>query len=59
MFDSLVKKQPNTIECDSENPHLNAILKINMSDPIVPYLRIPRKSEHPPDVLLASGYTSK
>ncbi|XP_031554411.1 uncharacterized protein LOC116291382 [Actinia tenebrosa] len=57
MFNTLVKKQPERIECDHENPHLNVILKINISDPVTQYLRIPKKNERPPDVVLASGFT--
>ena len=51
--------EPDKIQCQEEKHALNAILKINASDPSSGPLRIPKQNERPADVKLASGYTSK
>ncbi|KAL9971353.1 hypothetical protein ACROYT_G023866 [Oculina patagonica] len=57
MFDKLVQDEPDRIQCQEEKHALNAILKINASDPSSGPLRIPKRNERPADVKLASGYT--
>ncbi|KAJ7393544.1 hypothetical protein OS493_006528 [Desmophyllum pertusum] len=57
LFDKLVQNEPDKIQCQVENQALNAILKINASDPSSGPLRIPKQNEKPADVKLASGYT--
>jgi len=54
-----VQGEPDKIQCQEEKHALNAILKINASDPSSGPLRIPRQNERPADIKLASGYTSK
>lgn len=59
LFDKLVGDEPDRIQCPEEKLALNDILKINTSDPSSGPLRIPKQNERPPDVVLASGYTSE
>ena len=59
LFDKLVKNKPDKIQCQEEKHALNAILKINASDPSSGPLRLPKQNERPTDIKLASGYTSK
>ena len=59
MFDKLVKDEPDRIDCQEEKRVLNAVLKINTSDPSSEPLRIPKQNTRPEDITLASGYKSK
>lgn len=59
LFDKLVKDEPDKIQCQEEKHALNAVLKINVSDPSSGPLRIPKQNNRPEDIILASGYKSK
>ena len=59
LFDKLVKDEPDKIQCQEEKHALNAVLKINVSDPSSGPLRIPKQNKRPEDITLASGYKSK
>lgn len=59
LFDKLVRDESDSIHCQEEKHALNAILKINTSDPSTGPLRIPKQNKRPEDSTLASGYTSE